>query len=242
MTKDVQTLAIIPARGGSKSIPDKNIVELAGKPLIAHSIITALETPSINRVLVTTDSDKIREISVNYNAEAPFVRPASLAKDDTPDLPVFIHCLNWILEKEDYTPDLIVHLRPTTPFRNPIIIEACIQKLLADPNADSIRGITPCREHPYKMWADPGMSTYLEPIIKSSISEPYNQPRQELPKSYYQPGYVDVIRTSTITNLNSMTGKNILGHIINQENILDIDDFQSLLFARYLYDDNKPIT
>ena len=83
MTKDVQTLAIIPARGGSKSIPDKNIVELAGKPLIAHSIITALETPSINRVLVTTDSDKIREISVNYNAEAPFVRPASLAKDDT---------------------------------------------------------------------------------------------------------------------------------------------------------------
>ena len=92
------------------------------------------------------------------------------------------------------------------------------------------------------MWADPGMSTYLEPIIKSSISEPYNQPRQELPKSYYQPGYVDVIRTSTITNLNSMTGKNILGHIINQENILDIDDFQSLLFARYLYDDNKPIT
>lgn len=242
MTKDVQTLAIIPARGGSKSIPDKNIVELAGKPLIAHSIITALETPSINRVLVTTDSDKIREISVNYNAEAPFVRPASLAKDDTPDLPVFIHCLNWILEKEDYTPDLIVHLRPTTPFRNPIIIEACIQKLLADPNADSIRGITPSREHPYKMWADPGMSTYLEPIIKSSISEPYNQPRQELPKSYYQPGYVDVIRTSTITNLNSMTGKNILGHIINQENILDIDDFQSLLFARYLYDDNKPIT
>ncbi|MAS81240.1 MAG: cytidyltransferase [Legionellales bacterium] len=229
-------LAIIPARGGSKSIPDKNLVELAGKPLIAHSIISAQETPTISRVLVTTDSAKIRDVSINYHAEVPFMRPANLSEDDTPDLPVFQHCLEWLQQNESYSPDLIVHLRPTTPFRDVCVIDECINKMLENKKADSLRVVTISREHPYKMWTLNGDFEYLEPLISSDIHEPYNQPRQSLPVSYFQPGYLDVIRPNTITHLESMSGSKIMGHIIQSSNIVDIDDQLSLDFSRFIHD------
>ncbi len=228
-------LAIIPARGGSKSIPDKNLVELAGKPLIAHSIISAIETPSISRVLVTTDSDKIKDVSIHYDAEVPFIRPANLSEDNTPDLPVFQHCLEWLQLNESYSPDLVIHLRPTTPFRNVNVIEECINKMLMTKEADSLRVVTPSREHPYKMWTLDGDFEYLSPLISSEIHEPYNQPRQSLPMSYFQPGYLDVIRTNTITHLSSMSGSKIMGHILQSPNIVDIDDQLSLDFSRFLH-------
>lgn len=228
-------LAIIPARGGSKSIPDKNLAELAGKPLIAHSIISALNTPSISRVLVTTDSNKIRDVSINYKAEVPFIRPDNLAEDDTPDLPVFKHCLQWLQHNESYSPDLIVHLRPTTPFRDINVIDECINKMLANKEADSLRVVTLSREHPYKMWTLDCDFGYLDPLISSEIHEPYNQPRQSLPVSYFQPGYLDVIRSNTITHLDSMSGNKIMGHILQSNNIVDIDDQLSLDFSRFIH-------
>ncbi len=228
-------LAIIPARGGSKSIPDKNLAELSGKPLIAHSIISAIETSSITKVLVTTDSDKISSVSKKYHAEVPFKRPADLARDDTPDLPVFQHCLNWLRNKQSYEPDLIVHLRPTTPFRDTDVINECISKMIENTNAHSLRVVTPTREHPYKMWTLTEDYGYLTPLLFSDIHEPYNQPRQSLPTSYFQPGYLDVIRTSTITDLNSMSGTKIIGHILEDPNIVDIDDQLSLDFSRFIY-------
>ena len=231
-----KVLAIIPARGGSKSIPDKNVVELAGKPLIAHSILSALETTAINRVIVSTDSEKIMAISQQYNAETPFKRPANIAQDDTSDLPVFQHCLTWLKEKESYIPDLIVHLRPTTPFRDAKIIDACIAKMMEIKEADSLREVTPSKEHPYKMWTLSEDYGYLTPLISSDIYEPYNQPRQSLPQSYFQPGYLDVIRRETLTKLNSMSGTRILGHILTEPNIVDVDDQLSLDFSRFIHD------
>ena len=241
MTKQ-KVLAIIPARGGSKSVPLKNIADLGGKPLIAHSIQSALDTISIDRVIVSTDSPQIQKESLTYGAEVPFLRPANISEANTPDLPVFIHCISWLEHNEAYVPDLIVHLRPTTPFRDVSILEECILKLGSDPHADSLRVITPSKEHPYKTWSEPKHGSYLKPIIESQIIEPFNQPRQQLPRAYYQPGYVDVIRTTTITDLNSMTGINIIGHILDSTTVLDIDDYQSLLFARYLYSNSETIS
>ena len=114
-----EVLAIIPARGGSKGIPRKNIRPFAGYPLIAYSIAAGLQAKTVTRVIVTTDDDEIAEVARSYGAETPFLRPAELAQDLTTDLPVFQHALNWLASHEDYHPDVIVHLRPTSPVRPP---------------------------------------------------------------------------------------------------------------------------
>ena len=116
------TISLIPARGGSKVIPKKNIVSLAGKPLIVHSIEYSLSCPRVNRTIVSTDNSEIAEIALHHGAEVPFVRPSDLAQDDTPDLPVFYHALNWLRENEGFCPDFIAQLRPTTPIRPPGLI------------------------------------------------------------------------------------------------------------------------
>ncbi len=112
-----EVLALIPARGGSKSIPRKNILPFAGFPLIAFSIAAGLASETVNRVIVSTDDEEIAGFSRRYGAETPFIRPAHLAEDSTPDLPVFQHALEWLQENEAYQPDIVVQLRPTSPLR-----------------------------------------------------------------------------------------------------------------------------
>jgi len=112
-------LALIPARSGSKSLPHKNVREFAGKPLLAHSIDHALAARTIGRVIVSTDSEHYAAIAREYGAETPFLRPAELATDHATDLVVFQHALAWLREHEDWEPDIVVHLRPTYPRRDP---------------------------------------------------------------------------------------------------------------------------
>jgi len=217
-------LAIIPARGGSKSIPMKNITCLAGTPLIAFTIEVARKSRLVSRVLVSTDSEKIRDVSLSLGAEAPFLRPAELAQDDTPDLPVFLHALEWLSKNEDYHPEIVVHLRPTTPLRRVERVDEAIDLLVGNPEADSVRAVSPPLQNPFKMWTlgDP----WLRPLVDVGVREPYNQPRQSLPTVYWQTGYVDVIRTSTLISKNSMTGDLILPYIV-----VDIDQPFSLKLA-----------
>ena len=110
-------LAIIPARGGSKGIPRKNIKPLAGLPLIAHSVIAAQNSNLITRLVISTEDTEIAECAATYNCEVPFIRPAHLADDSSRDLEVFLHCLSWLKDNESYSPDIVVHLRPTAPLR-----------------------------------------------------------------------------------------------------------------------------
>ncbi|MEK7584592.1 MAG: acylneuraminate cytidylyltransferase family protein [Patescibacteria group bacterium] len=112
----METLAIIIARGGSKSIPRKNVLHLHGKPLVAWPIDLAKSVPDINRVVVSTDDDEIMEIAKQHGAEVPFKRPAELADDETPTLPVLQHCIKFLEDKEGYKPDVIVLLYPTAPY------------------------------------------------------------------------------------------------------------------------------
>ena len=134
MTKP-EVLAIIPARGGSKGIPRKNIRLFAGYPLIAYSIAAGLQAATVTRVVVSTDDAEIAEIARSHGAETPFLRPVELAGDRALDLPVFEHALTWLAEKENYHPDIIVHLRPTTPIRPPDLVDRTVRLLLGSPGS-----------------------------------------------------------------------------------------------------------
>jgi N-acylneuraminate cytidylyltransferase len=223
MTKP-EVLALIPARGSSKGIPRKNIRPFAGYPLIAYSIAAGLQAETVTRVVVTTDDEEIAEVARQYGGEVPFLRPAELAWDRTLDLPVFQHALAWLAEHEDYHPEVVVHLRPTTPLRPPDLVDRAIRILLNHPEADSVRGLTTAHQIPYKMWLMDDEEKPIRPLTTvPGIEEPYNAPRQILPRAYIHNGLIDIIRTATILNLNSMSGKIILPVVFDPGYDIDLD-------------------
>jgi CMP-N,N'-diacetyllegionaminic acid synthase len=236
----ISAIAIIPARGGSKGIPNKNIVELAGKPLIAHSIEDSLNCSKVQRTIVSTDDPEIAEVARQYGAEVPFIRPAIIAEDDTPDLPVFAHALEWLQDQENSLPELVVHLRPTTPLRPPGLVEKGIQMLMEDPLADCVRSVCEPPHTPYKMWQIEG--NYIKPFLKLRNKESFNLPRQNLPQVFCHDGLLDVIRTSTILDKNTMTGKHILP--LRTEDsffVVDIDKPVDLVLAEVFIRHNNKI-
>lgn len=219
-----EVLALIPARGGSKGIPRKNIRPFAGYPLIAYSIAAALQSETVTRVVVSTDDEEIAETARRYGAETPFLRPAELARDDTLDLPVFQHALSWLHENQNYRPEVVVHLRPTTPLRPPGLVDRAVRLLLAHPEADSVRGITPAHQNPFKMWLMESEDRPIRPLTTvPGITEPYNAPRQKLPQAYMHTGLIDVVRPSVILEKHSMSGQVILPVLFEPQYDIDLD-------------------
>jgi CMP-N,N'-diacetyllegionaminic acid synthase len=217
----LEVLALIPARGGSRSIPRKNVVELGGHPLIYYSIEQAIQSQQISRVIVTTDDDEIAKVALESGAEVPFKRPGEFATDTAQDYGVFRHALEWLEEHESYVPDLVVHLRPTGPIRKVELIDQAIGMMLANPDADSLRSMSPAELTPYKMWQFDGV--FASPVIVDpENSESHSAPRQSLPPVYWQNGYVDVIRPRTVMDLNSMAGKHVLPFVVS-EPIYELD-------------------
>ena len=217
----VEVLALIPARGGSKGIPRKNIKDLGGHPLITYSIAAGLTSKLVTRTIVTTDDEEIARIARSFGAEVPFLRPKEFARDDTRDLPVFQHVLAWLEENEDYQPEVVVQLRPTSPFRSPDLVDEAVQILLDNPQANSVRGIVPSKQNPYKMWQvqDNG---HMSPLLDTEFFEAYNMPRQELPETFWQTGHIDAIRTQTILD-GSMSGENVFACQIDPRYSVDLD-------------------
>jgi N-acylneuraminate cytidylyltransferase len=223
LVKMTDVLALIPARGGSKSIPRKNIRPFAGRPLIAYSIAAGRAAETVTRVIVSTDDEEIAAVARRYGAETPFLRPPEFSQDNTPDLPVFQQALQWLKEHEDYRPEILVQLRPTSPFRRVAHIDAAVYRLIERPEADSVRTVCIPFQNPFKMWRiDP--DGYIQPLIQfQGTSEPYNLPRQALPEVYWQTGYVDAAWSDTILTKNSMTGDMILPLVIDPSEWIDID-------------------
>jgi N-acylneuraminate cytidylyltransferase len=240
MVKRHEVLAVIPARGGSKGIPRKNIKDFAGFPLMVYSIAAAKQSNLVTRVIVSTDDEEIAEIARQWGAETPFLRPEEFARDNTLDLPVMQHCLAWLSENEGYHPDIVLWLRPTSPIRPRRCLDDAIQTLLDHPDADSIRGVIPAAQNPFKMWTLDSRSGELLPLLKvEGIREPYNAPRQMLPDAYWQTGHIDAIWTKTILEKQSMTGDVIFPLMINPRYTVDIDvasDWESA--ERLLSDDS----
>ncbi len=214
--------ALIPARSGSKSVKNKNIRLMNGKPLLAYSIEVALKSKLIDRVIVSTDSEEYASIAKAYGAEVPFLRPADISNDTALDVEVFEHFLDWLKEQGEPIPEAIVHLRPTHPIREVGDIDAMIQILKNNPSAESVRSLSLAKQTPYKMWLFAGDSK-IKPVVGCDIEEAYNAPRQILPKAYMQNACIDIVRSGTIIDKHSMTGDNILGYKMEYDYDIDTE-------------------
>lgn len=224
----MKILCIIPARSGSKGIKNKNIIDYNGKPLIAWSIEQAIKSKYNMKIIVSSDSDEYIEISKKYGAEAPFKRPLSISQDLSTDFECINHAVNWLNENEQYIPDIILQLRPTSPERSIQDIDAAIEIFIKNRNNyDSLRSVIPIDKSPYKMYTVNNIQ--LEPLFKkyNDIDEPYNEPRQKLPQCYLHNGYIDILNTSILKN-NTITGNKIFPYIMNNSNNIDIDYYHDL--------------
>ena len=239
MVTKPEVLALVPARGGSKGIPRKNIRDFAGAPLIAYSIAAGLQSQRVTRVIVSTDDEEIAAVARAWGAETPFLRPAEFARDDTTDLPVFEHALQWLWETEGYQPEIVIQLRPTSPIRPVGLLDEAVKVLLEHPEADCVRGVVPSGQNPFKMWLING-DGQLDPLLKvPGVSEPYNAPRQALPQTYWQTGHIDAIRATSILDKHSLTGDVILPLLIDPLYTVDIDTIEDFQNSARLISDTR---
>jgi CMP-N-acetylneuraminic acid synthetase len=241
MKKDI--LALIPARGGSKGIPRKNIRILAGHPLISYSIKHALSSKLITRTIVSTDDSEIADVARTYGAETPFLRPAKYARDSSLDVEVFRHALKWLEKHENYVPEIVVHLRPTGPVRNVALIDKAIKLMLNTPKADALKSVNRPKHTPYKMWKKE-KNGFISPLLNiPGKTEPHCFPRQKLPQVFWQNGYVDIVRSRVILKSRLMYGKYILPFFIHEASV-DIDTEADLKAAEYILKDwkKKPVS
>lgn len=225
----MQILALIPARGGSKGIPGKNLRLLAGKPLVAHAIEQAEQSTVVSRIIVSTDDIGIAEAAKKAGAEVPFMRPRELAEDNTPTLPVVRHALQWLMQHEKYRPDVVVLLQPTSPLRRAEHIDQGV-RLLLETKADSVVSLCEAEHSPYwmKVLDEKGK---VKPFIESEDEYPR---RQDLPIVYRLNGAIYATWCNIIAEKNKMLGDDIRALVMTREDSVDIDDEIDFLLAELL--------
>jgi CMP-N,N'-diacetyllegionaminic acid synthase len=212
----VKAVAIIPARGGSKSVPRKNLRLLGGKPLLAWSIECGRACPSIDRVVVSTEDDEIASVAAEYEAEI-VRRPRSLAEDETGDLPVYLHALSGLAGIGDA--DAIVWLRPTSPLRTVADVEGALE-LLAASGAITVRSISAAEHHPF--WMKRLDGNRLVPFTNEGDEWRYPR-RQDLPPAFRLNGAVDIVRPSSVSPDGPLFGRDAVGFVMPPERSIDID-------------------
>jgi len=203
MPKQPSALALIPARASSTRVPGKNILPLAGHPLIAYAICSAHASGVFDRIIVSTDSELIRKIAIHYGAEAPFLRPAKFATSTSPDIEWIKHALSQLDKKYD----AFIKLAPPHPFRQPETIQRAWKQFLNTPHIDSLRAVELCRQHPGKMWTIEG--NVMRPFLdQSHLKIPWHaQQYHTLPKVYVQNGSLEIAWTRVVWEQNSREGK-----------------------------------
>ncbi len=202
------TIALIPARSGSKGVPNKNIRMLGESPLLAWSIAAARRSERVDRVIVSTDSQAYADIAETHGAEVPFLRPPEMATDTSQDIDFVLHTLDW-LASEGNEPTRLVHLRPTTPFRNPQIIDAAIQTFLDNEEATALRSVHEMSTTAYKsMEIDGGILRQIG--AETTALDRANDPRQDFPVTYLANGYVDVLSTNFIRGSGLLHGDRVV--------------------------------
>lgn len=226
----MRILGVIPARGGSKGVPDKNIKTLAGKPLIAHTILAANKS-ALDRVIVSSDNEKIAEVAKQYEVDVPFIRPAELGTDKAKAIPVIQHALQF-LEKKDEEYDAVMMLQPTTPFRRTEDINEAIG-ILTGTGADSVISVVNVEGH------HPSRMKYLGVdgrLIDPPFCEAYeNQPRQELEPMYLRNGAIYLTRKEILLQ-NSFKGNDCRAQVMAQEYSVNIDTEFDFAYATWIYE------
>jgi CMP-N,N'-diacetyllegionaminic acid synthase len=220
LEEDEKVIAIIPARGGSITVPKKNIHPLMEKPLIAWTIDIAIQTPILERVIVSTDDLEIARIARENGAEVPFIRPSEIAQDSTPDIEVYRHLIAWLIEYERVFPDIVVWLRPTSPLRTVEDIEKAVDILIST-DADCVRSVCRVEHHPY--WMKRLEGSRLLPLIEGKDEHTYYR-RQLLPPIYRLNGSVDVIRCKSVERNDMLFSDDMYGYVMPFERSIDLDD------------------
>ncbi|MCX5698514.1 MAG: acylneuraminate cytidylyltransferase family protein [Candidatus Omnitrophica bacterium] len=221
---------IIPARSGSKGVPGKNIKLLGGYPLIAYTIAAVKMTKNISRTIVSTDSMEIASIAKKYGAEAPFLRPVEFSGDNSVDIDFVLHAINWFQQNENKVPDYLVHLRPTTPLRNPVIIDQAIKEIKGQAEATSLRSGHPAAESPFK-WFLRDDQGYFKDLLSGYSNDQTNAPRQSFSTVYIPDGYVDVLKISFIRDSHSLHGNKMIGFI--SPVCTEVDTIEDFKFLEY---------
>lgn len=225
-----EIIAIIPARSGSKGISDKNIKLLAGKPLLAYSIAASQLAANINRVIVSTDSQRYANIAREYGAEVPFLRPEEICCDMSTDYQFIKHALDWFKDNEGRQPKYLVHIRPTTPLRNPISIEAAIEMIRNNSKATALRSVHEMSESAYKMMEIE--DRYLKCVCSGSFNlDEANNPRQNFNKTYSPNGYVDIIVSSYVMENQKIHGDHVLSYVT--EHVVEVDTIDDFDYLEY---------
>lgn len=244
MVSGKKIMVVIPARGGSKGIKDKNIQPYLGKPLILHSVdqsIDLLESGLVNKILLTTDSEEIAKTVQEYDSRVwiPFLRPSEISQDLSTDLEFFQHLLTYLENNhQEDLPDILIHLRPTYPYRSSTEIKKALETYIPiSDNYDCLRSVFKWEgKSPLKMFVMDHQDTSDNSLTHKSliplkyeingIKEPYNMPRQLLPDIYSCNGYLDIINRLTITEKNSVSGTCIYPWIMDSDKTDDLDTLE----------------
>jgi CMP-N,N'-diacetyllegionaminic acid synthase len=229
LSKDI--IAIIPARSGSKGVPNKNVIELNGYPLIAYSIKAAQKSKLISRVIVSTDSPEYAEIAQEFGAEIPFLRPKEISSDLSKDFDFFKHALDWFRYEEGCVPEVFVHLRPTTPLRDPEVIDIAIKTFYSKFNSYSaLRSVHEMAESAYKCFEIKD-NTLLSIFSRDSNLEKSNEARQMFPSTLEANGYVDIIKSDLIRERSIIHGNKVFGFMTERAYEVDVlSDLEMLEF------------
>jgi CMP-N,N'-diacetyllegionaminic acid synthase len=222
-------IAYIPVRGGSKGVTKKNIYPLGGYPLIAYTIAAAKLSKHIERIIVSTDSEEIAEIAIRYGAEVPFIRPSEFAQDHSPDRGHSLHAMNWFKENEGSVPEYWVHLRATTPFRNPEVMDEAIQEIQNHSISTSLRSGHLAPESPCKWFKRDENGFFIGNCPDDKRPEYYMLPRQLFPPVYNPNGYVDIMKSSFVLNSESLLGDKMIGFITPMTYEVDTLDEMEML-------------
>ena len=208
VTGTPRIVAVIPARSGSKRVPDKNIRLLAGHPLVAYTIAAALQSGLFDAVVVSTDSGRYADIARHYGAEVPFLRPTKFATDTSPDIEFAEYTLQ-LLKDQGRSYGCFSILRPTSPFRQAETIRRAWQEFLAEEGVDSLRAVEKCKQHPGKMWVVRGKR--MTPLLPLSPPEqPWHSSQyQSLPEVYAQNASLEIAWTRVV-----FEGRTIAGNVL----------------------------
>jgi CMP-N,N'-diacetyllegionaminic acid synthase len=219
-------LGLITARGGSKGIPGKNIKPLLGKPLIAHTIEAAKKSRVFDRIILSTDDEKIAEIGKKYGCEIPFIRPFELAQDDTPHLPVVQHAVNWLKENENYWPDYTMVLQPTSPLRQPFHIKEA-RDLILKTDADSVLAVSEVPEyfHPDRSLLRVSGQGFLKLFNGKPLYQRIGR-RQDVPATYYNTSSIYLFKTGLVLDPGNPNffGNKVIPYVIDNKYVVDINE------------------
>jgi CMP-N-acetylneuraminic acid synthetase len=226
----VNILGLIPARGGSKAIPRKNIIPLAGKPLLAYTCEAATTSQVLTRIILNTDDREIADIGLEFGVEVPFLRPLHLAADDTPIFPVIKHTLEWLADNQVFQTEIVVLLQPTSPLRKPSHIDSAVD-LLINSDADNVVTVqaVPHNFNPISLMRldDQG---YLQPFIEGDMI----LRRQDKPRVYARNGPAVLAVRSSVIDSGRLYGDRVLPLEMNPIESIDIDDVYDLNMAEAL--------